>query len=221
MTVGLAAARPATPDDAEAITRTIALAFADDPAWGPALALPSGDTGHVIPFWRPFVDGALRFDLSTLIEGPSGEVAAVALWIAPGQPEMSEDAAAELEAFVASILDPAALELMLELWRRFDDNHPHEPQHAYLNLLATHPAHRGHGIAQGLLADALARFDAAGIPTYLESTNPANDHRYVRAGYARFGEFRTPHTDGAVRLMWREANAPHGPEHPRVATSIS
>ena len=201
----LPAARTATPADAEAITETIALAFANDPVWAPALAIASGDTAHVVPFWRHFVDGALRFDLSTVIDGPDGEAAAVALWIAPGEAEMADDAVTSLETLVHSALDPAGLAPMLELWDRFDTNHPSDPPHAYLNLLATHPAHRGLGIAQGLLAESLARFDAAGLPTYLESTNPANDHRDRRAGYERIGEFATPHTGSPVARMWRDA----------------
>ena len=148
---------------------------------------------------------ALRFDLSTVIDGPDGEAAAVALWIAPGEAEMADDAVTSLETLVHSALDPAGLAPMLELWDRFDTNHPSDPPHAYLNLLATHPAHRGLGIAQGLLAESLARFDAAGLPTYLESTNPANDHRYRRAGYERIGEFATPHTGSPVARMWRDA----------------
>ena len=201
----LPAARTATAADAETITGTVALAFADDPTWAPALAVTSGSTAHLLPFWRHFVAGALRFDLSTVIDGPNGEAAAVALWIAPGEAEMTDDAVASLEQLVRSALDPAGLAPMLELWARFDAHHPSEPPHAYLNFLATHPAHRGHGIAQGLLAASLARFDAAGIPTYLESTNPVNDHRYLRAGYERIGEFASPHTGSPIARMWRDA----------------
>lgn len=198
-------ARLATTADAEAITRTVALAFGNDPVWMPALA-PLDDAQRLV-FWRFWVDGALRFDLSTLIEGDHGEVAAVALWIAPGEHDMSDDALDELEAFVRRELPADSLTPMLELWERFDEHHPADPPHAYLNFLATHPGHRGAGIAQGLLAEALARFDRAGIPTYLESTNPANDHRYVRAGYTRVGEFASPHTGGPVGRMWRDARS--------------
>lgn len=198
-------ARAATSADAEAITATIALAFADDPTWGPALAVASGDTAHLLPFWRHFVDGALACGLSTIIDGPAGEAAAVALWIAPGEPEMSDEAVESLEALVQTSLDPDGVAPMFELWERFDSNHPADPPHAYLNFLATHPAHRGQGIAQGLLAESLTGFDAAGIPTYLESTNPANDHRYLRAGYERVGEFTTPHTGATIARMWRDA----------------
>jgi predicted GNAT family acetyltransferase len=70
-------------------------------------------------------------------------------------------------------------------------------------MLATHPDHRGRGIAQGLLGESIAEFDRAGIPTFLESSNPANNHRYVRAGYVPMGEIRAPSSDAPIALMWR------------------
>ena len=36
----------------------------------------------------------------------------------------------------------------------------------------------------GLLAENLQRIDAEGAPAFLESSNPANDHRYERLGFA-------------------------------------
>jgi predicted GNAT family acetyltransferase len=74
----------------------------------------------------------------------------------------------------------------------------------YLSLLATHPDHRGRGIGQALLAETLARFDEQGIPSYLESTNPANDHRYRRAGFRPVGGFRSVVDGVVVTTMWRD-----------------
>jgi predicted GNAT family acetyltransferase len=79
--------------------------------------------------------------------------------------------------------------------------------HAYLSLLATHPAHRGRGVGQELLAADLARWDAAGIPTYLESTNPANDHRYARLGFRPIGGFHAVRDGAWVTAMRREVGA--------------
>jgi ribosomal protein S18 acetylase RimI-like enzyme len=92
---------------------------------------------------------------------------------------------------------------MFALWDRFDSNHPQAQPHAYLSLLATHPDHRGKGIAQALLRENLADFDARGLPTYLESTNPANDHRYERLGFSRIGEFAGSVEGSVVSTMWR------------------
>jgi GNAT superfamily N-acetyltransferase len=80
-------------------------------------------------------------------------------------------------------------------------------EHAYLSLLATHPERRGRGIGQALLAEDLAHWDAHGAPTYLESTNPANDHRYARLGFQPDGGFRAVRDDAWVSAMWRPVDA--------------
>ena len=100
-------------------------------------------------------------------------------------------------------LEPAAARSMFELWRRFAANHPRDEPHAYLSLLVNHPDHRGQGIGQRLLAEDLARFDADGVPAYLESTNPGNDHRYERAGFERIGGFQAVLDDAPISTMWR------------------
>jgi GNAT superfamily N-acetyltransferase len=92
---------------------------------------------------------------------------------------------------------------MAELYERFESNHPAEPAHAYLSLLATHPGHRGKGVGQALLRENLREWDALGVATYLESTNPANDHRYVRAGYHPVGGFEAVRDGAPITTMWR------------------
>jgi threonine dehydratase len=99
------------------------------------------------------------------------------------------------------------IKVPFELWERFAANHPHDEPHAYLSLLATHPDHRGQGIGQRLLAEDLARWDAARLPAYLESTNPGNDHRYERAGFRRIGGFRAVLDDAPISTMWRPPQA--------------
>ena len=92
---------------------------------------------------------------------------------------------------------------MTELYERFEATHPRVEPHAYLSLLATHPEHRGRGIGQALLADHLADWDRLGVPAYLESTNPANDHRYERLGFRRVGGFTAVRDDAPITTMWR------------------
>ena len=40
---------------------------------------------------------------------------------------------------------------------------------------------------------------------YLESSNPANNHRYQRYGFEKIGEFYPPGGTSPVTTMWREA----------------
>ena len=192
--------RIASPADIDAVTEIIALAFATDPVWGSALARADGSTAHHIPYWRLFVEGAVPQGNVFLTDG---DASAVAVWIPPGGHEMTEEQEEALREIVVDNLAPEAQDAMFALWDRFDTNHPQTEPHAYLSLLATHPDHRGRGIAQELLRENLADLDRQGVPAYLESTNPANDHRYERAGFAKIGEFAGAAEGSVVSTMWR------------------
>jgi GNAT superfamily N-acetyltransferase len=192
--------RLATSADIDDITETLTLAFLDDPVWGPALRQPDGATDHLRPFWRLYAEGSVRLNAAYLTD----DAAAIALWTPPNEHELSDEQGARLDDLIRSSFAPDQLAPLLELYERFDAAHPHDVPHAYLGLLATHPAHRGHGIAQQLMAANLADLDARGIPAYLESTNPANDHRYERAGFRAIGEYSAVLDDARVTTMWRE-----------------
>ena len=184
------------------MTETITLAFLRDPVWSVALARPDGSTAHNAAYWRHYVEGALRYSTVFTMEDPS----AVSVWLPPGGTELSATQEEALVRLIEGALEPAAAQALFELWDRFDANHPHDEPHAYLSLLATHPDHRGTGTGQRLLADDLARFDAAGVPAYLESTNPGNDHRYERAGFRRLGGFEAVLDRAPISTMWRPAS---------------
>jgi ribosomal protein S18 acetylase RimI-like enzyme len=194
--------RIASSADVEAVTEIIALAFATDPVWAPALARDDGSTAHHLAFWRQFVEGAVPQGMVFR----SDDDAAVAVWIPPGADEMTEAQVDVLRGVVIESLDPAAQEAMFQLWDRFDSHHPQDEPHAYLSLLATHPDHRGRGIAQALVRENLAEFDRRRLPAYLESTNPANDHRYERLGFAKIGSFPGVADGSTVSTMWRFAS---------------
>ncbi|HEX4443293.1 MAG TPA: GNAT family N-acetyltransferase [Galbitalea sp.] len=190
--------RLATSDDVEEIARILTLAFLDDPVWGPALARPDGVSDHLDPFWRIYAEGSLRHGGAYVTDG------ATALWTPPGETELSDTQEAELMDLLHDTFAGDDLDALLELYDRFDAAHPHDVPHAYLGLLATHPNSRGHGIAQQLLAENLRGWDARGIPAYLESTNPANDHRYQRAGFRSVGSISAVLSDARITTMWRE-----------------
>lgn len=74
-----------------------------------------------------------------------------------------------------------------------------------MDLLATHPDHRGKGLGMALLADNLTRIDVEAMPAYLESSNSANDPRYERQGFSKVGSFTRPDEHATVSTMWRDA----------------
>jgi ribosomal protein S18 acetylase RimI-like enzyme len=144
--------RVATAADAGLVTGIVASAFAHDPVWGPALRRPDASVAHHTAFWRHFVDGAIPNGMVFLAD----QDAAIALWIPPGEEEMTDATVEHLRAVVAETLPPTSHDRMFALWERFDENHPQAEPHAYLSLLATDPAHRGNGVAQDLVRENLS-----------------------------------------------------------------
>ncbi len=185
--------------DAGSVTTIIELAFADDPVWGPALSRTDGARIALTSYWRLFVEGALRFGTARIAD----DGAAVAIWLPPGEDELSTAQLKDLERLIAQELDPVALTALHELYARFEASRAGRPDHYYLSLLATAVEHRGRGRGQQLLAEDLARWDVEGMPCYLESTNPANDHRYARAGFVADGGFSAVRDESRVTAMWR------------------
>ena len=193
-------ARRAQQADRDEVVAILSSAFAKDPLWSGAMARDGGGTAHHQAFWRVFVDGAMRYPWTWLTE--QGE--ATSLWIPPGGTDMSPEQEARLEAVARQELGPRS-DLYIELVKRFADAHPHGEPHYYLTLLGTHSDHRGHGIGMALLRHDLAIIDAEHVPAYLESSNPANDHRYAAAGFEPFGKIVPPTDAAVVTTMWRPA----------------
>ncbi len=188
-------------DDVETMTRTIALAFADDPVWGPAMGGAGTTIDEKALIWRLFVAGAVRYPWSSVV----GDGAALSVWLPPDGTELDEASAAELPILLETLLEDAGAAEFGELTDRFEVNHRHDAPHAYLSLLATHPDHRGRGIGMALLADDLERLDKLHLPAWLESTNPVNDRRYQSVGFEPVGSFRTVDEQHVITTMWRSA----------------
>ncbi|HET8785540.1 MAG TPA: GNAT family N-acetyltransferase [Candidatus Limnocylindrales bacterium] len=196
--------RAATTRDIDAVARCIALAFATDPVWEPALRRADGRTDHHEPYWRMFVEAAV--DQGSTFMTDAGE--AVAVWVPPGGDELTPSGVEALDEFLERNLDPDGVDAMHRLFARFEASRAPLAAHYYLSLLATHPDHRGRGVGQALLAANLAAWDDADVPAYLESTNPANDHRYARAGFRPIGRFETVRDRAWVTAMWRDVGGP-------------
>lgn len=196
---GALAIRRVTEADAETVVELFALAFYDDPTWGWAFPDPGARMEHHRLLWGLCMHSAVPLGWVWMTD----DGGAAALWIPPGKPELSEGDEARLEPLVRELVGSHADEV-LTLMDRFNLNHPKETPHYYLSLLGTHPDHRGHGKGMGLLAANLAQIDELGAPSYLESSNRANDHRYERLGFRRVGEFAAPGGEPTVACMWRE-----------------
>lgn len=192
-------ARPATRADLTTVSETISLAFHDDPTWGWAFPDASRRQEQYAKLWGFMIAGALRYPWVLMTEACE----AAAVWIPPGGTEIAEADEARLAPLVEDLVGERAVAVM-ELFARFEAAHPPDPPHYYLSLLGTHPSHVGKGIGMALLAENLGRIDREQMPAYLESSNPANNHRYQRHGFEAIGEFFPPGSDTPVTSMWRE-----------------
>jgi GNAT superfamily N-acetyltransferase len=180
--------------DVQAVSETLADAFASDPVW--SWAFPDRDRLEV--WWRFWVAGAVPQGSVRMTQGAG----AVSVWIPPGGHECAPDDEAHVEPLVRSLAGSRA-GLVLETLDRFDANHPREVPHYYLSLLGTASQHRGKGLGMALLAANLERVDEEHMPAYLESSNAANIGRYESIGFAPVGEFALPEGNVIVTTMWR------------------
>lgn len=101
---------------------------------------------------------------------------------------------------------PSAIDRGRALGQLMRDWHPKEP-HMYLFTIGTTAGARGKGVGKGLLAPVLAACDKAGVPVYLENSNPNNSGFYAAHGFERTGIFEIGGEGSPVmEPMWRTAN---------------
>ncbi len=86
----------------------------------------------------------------------------------------------------------------------FARHHP-KPPHFHLVFVGCDPQHQGRGIGSSLIKEGTRVCDEAGMPAYLESSNPLNVPLYQRHGFEVQAESRLPGGGPPVWFMWREA----------------
>jgi GNAT superfamily N-acetyltransferase len=192
--------RQVTAAEANQVVELFALAFYEDPTWSWVFSDAATRMDHLRALWGLFMHSALPYDWVRM----TADGGAAALWIPPGKPELSAEDEEQVEPLMQRSVGGHADDV-LTLLERFAANHPTDEPHFYLSLLGTHPDHRGQGKGMGLLAANLVQTDALAMPTYLESSNRANDHRYKRLGYVQIGEFAAPGGEPTLACMWRDA----------------
>lgn len=191
--------RPATPEDVDGIVDTLTTAFFDDPLWGPAFPDPDRRARQASALWRLFVTSSLRYSWTMVTD----KLESAAVWIPPGENELTDDEESGFEEFMLGFADREVTDGVLAISHQFEEARPAEP-HFYLSLLGTHDDHRGAGLGMALLSENLTRVDALAAAAYLESCNPANNRRYESVGFVPRAELVMP-SGHIVTTMWRPA----------------
>ena len=187
-------------DEIDRVSACITEAFAADPVWSVALARDDGRIDHCESYWRIIVEGAMPY--GGVHQWNSGE--AYSIWVPPGKTDLGAALEVAAEAWEEEWLSHDSRTALHELYERMEGFYDDVPEvHAYLDVLATHRDHRGRGVGQALLAADLAEWDALDIPTCLESSNVANNHRYIRAGYQSVGSYGAVLDDAQITKMLR------------------
>ncbi len=184
----------ATPEREQAIADVLALAFAQDPmtrwafpdAHGYLTAWP-----HVV---RAFGGRALLNGSADILDDGGG----AALWLPPGVEPDGERLAGLMREHAPAPRIPA----LMAIFEQMEAFHPKEP-HWYLPLIGVDPSRQGTGLGSILMRHAIARSDRAGMPAYLESSNPRNITLYERHGFVRLGAIQSGDSPEVVPMLRR------------------
>ena len=82
-------------------------------------------------------------------------------------------------------------------------NHP-KPPHLYLFTIGVVPSARGTGQGHALLAPVLDACDRAGLPCYLENSNPDNFGFYSAHSFEHMKHFEAGDGGPPLQAMWRD-----------------
>ena len=174
-------------------------AFYDDPTWSWAFPDPSKRAEQHRRLWGLFVEGAMRFPWVWLTQGNT----ATSVWIPPNETDFSDEQEASLEPLLVEMLGSGASRVLKGV-EMFEQAHPRSVPHFYLTLLVTSVEHRGHAYGLRLLDENLRQVEEAGMPSYLEASNPANVPLYMRYGFEVLDSFSLPEGGPEVFTMWRD-----------------
>jgi GNAT superfamily N-acetyltransferase len=191
--------RPATVADRELLARIGAEGFSLDPVLCWAFQDEATRAERLLGLFTGLVDDFLP-DRGVV---HLADAASAAFWREPSFGQLST-AADRIEAAgdEGPTLDPGEIERLAILSAAMEAHHPHEP-HWYLNVVSTLPSRQSQGLGAAVLRPVLEQADAAGLPCYLESTNPRNRTLYYRNGFDDREEI--PLDGGPSMLaMWRE-----------------
>lgn len=166
--------RAARSEEEARVLSVITLAFSADPVARWANPDPAAYLSTMPEFVRAF--GGRGFAHGSIDISEDG--AGAAMWLPPGVEPDSE----RMGELMMSGVEDARLPDLVGLMEEMGGAHPHEP-HWYLPLIGVDPAAQGRGTGSTLMAYALARSDADGLPAYLESSNPRNIGLYQRHGF--------------------------------------
>jgi GNAT superfamily N-acetyltransferase len=173
--------RNAALDEMSQAVSSLVAAFITDPLARFAWPSPHAYLEAMPLATRAFAGGS--FDHGTA--DVTSDFCGAGLWLPPGAHPDGET----LETLFRDTARPEHLDDLLATFEKMDEWHPDE-QHWYLPMIGVEPNAQGRGLGGALMRHASERSDRAGLPAYLESSNPRNITLYQRHGFDVMGQIQ-------------------------------
>jgi GNAT superfamily N-acetyltransferase len=189
----------ASVSDVPSMARTLAGAFAEDPAFGWVLHDAPQRVGILERGFELFLRRIWMEQEETYTT--SGAVA-VAVWERPEEWKLGVGPQLRMAPAMVRVFGRHLPRLVRAL-TTLEAKHPREP-HYYLPFVGVDPGWQGRGLGSAVLAPMLERCDAEGMPAFLEASTPRNRALYERHGFSATEEFRLGSGAPPQWRMWRE-----------------
>lgn len=173
-----------TPENARAAAEVIVASHADYPGFRAVFPDPGVRARVLRPFLTATTHDAARHGHPLVAHDDRGPVG-LALWMPPGT---FPPTAARQFAMTSALLRAIAagggrgIATFNRAGRALMAAHPPEPAW-FLQAMGVQPRGQRRGIGAALITPALALADAAGLPCYLQTSDPANVGYYQRFGF--------------------------------------
>jgi ribosomal protein S18 acetylase RimI-like enzyme len=194
--------RRATLDDAVGLSKLFASTFMDDPLFD-YMVRPGARRAAALETFFHGILGARDIPQGEVWMSPDGH--ACVCWLKPDARRSPSGLINQLRwlPFSIRVFGLARFTRGMAMMEAMEKNHPRE-RHFYLAFIAVSPQYHGIGLGSRILKATLKQIDAAGMPAYVESSNPKNATFYERGGFVAQKNI-APVDAPPLIAMWRDA----------------
>jgi GNAT superfamily N-acetyltransferase len=171
------------PERAAEAGELLAASHADYPSFRHVFGDPARRRRALRPFMAATARDAAAHGRSLVAQDDAGMLG-VALWMPPGTFPLTAGRKARMVPALLSTARaaPGSFAAFARLGTQLEQAHPRRACW-YLLALGVHPRAQRRGVGRRLMTPVLALADGAGLPVYLQTSDPANVDYYERFGF--------------------------------------
>jgi ribosomal protein S18 acetylase RimI-like enzyme len=199
--------RSAATAELDVVAEVLADAFREDPIFDWILRNDERRDSARVQFFRGWTADEFEHDRRIHVVERDGSIVSASLWTDPPGAQPSPRLALLRSLWgMRELTGLARFPRFARMVMSSEARHPRFP-HYYLGAIGSARSARGSGAGSTMIRATLEESDAAGLPTYLESSNPRNLSFYWRHGFHVIDELRFGRNAPALTLMLREPAA--------------